>query len=483
MTPQGRWRWLIAGLIGLVTAAGVFLLARFFLRFDAQKAAQVAGGLGLFVTLGKELMPRLWSVGRWAQQPLAAAVTDTELDELAKELLIQLDSEWQLRRLQDPVPMPVRWINADAKLCDHWENIHSTGTPRRPLNLSGQLAGPPGMRDIVEVFEQVPSRRLTVLGVGGAGKSVLALYFARRILDPIRRKPGGPVPVLLSLGSWDPDQPLRDWMADQLASRIAHGLATRIPGGRTRAEELIDRRSVLPVLDGLDEMSAALRPQAITALNNSRREGKDPLLLTCRTQEYATAVDAIEDVLTAAAVIQLQPLTLDDLASYLPRTARPSRTGEQTTTKWNPVLDLLRSRLQHQPPDPQARALLQVLSTPLMAGLCRIAYSNTSADPRELLKPSFTHPQALEEYLLDQLIPATYPQARKRTTHTTSSRWTHQRAQRWFTTLALHMARQGTPRDLAWWALAPSRVARATTMALTIGLTGALIAALEPPRV
>ena len=348
--------------------------------------------------------------------------------------------EERLRRVQDPAPLPVRWTAADPLLSDHVANIRRSpdGTGGK-LGLDGVLPG------AVEAFMAVPSHRLVVVGPPGAGKTVFAIRFTLDLLT--RRKPGEPVPVIFGLHTWDPhEQSLQDWMAKRLTADYP-ALRNAVRSGRTIAAELVRRRLILPVLDGLDEIGEPLRGAALRALNMSL-DYDAPVIVTCREADYRQIV-ATADVLTSAAVVQLLPLELTDLASYLPRTARkvPSGTGSSVTTKWDSVLE----RIRVDPAAPGVRTLMEVLRTPLMTSLARTVYSDTVADPAVLLDGGFPGRQEIEDHLLDAFIPAAFaspgtPGTRRRRALRPAD------AERWLRFLARHLDRLGT-RDLEWWRL------------------------------
>ncbi|MEU6656878.1 NACHT domain-containing protein [Streptomyces sp. NPDC046900] len=280
--------------------------------------------------------------------------------QLAAVVQEQWQAEWRLRRLQDPAPLQVGWASADPWLSDHRENIGG------PEDLSARL------EQITEAFAQVPSRRLVVLGEPGSGKTVLAVRFTLDLLE--HRQPQDAVPVLFPLSNWLPDhQSLQEWMTASLTATYP---------GATWGRELLTAGRILPVLDGLDEIPAPMQAHAIQRLN-AELDADAPVLLTCRTQEYADVVEH-GDVFTAAAVVELQPLPIEDVSACLRRTARPTRGANgQRTTRWDPVLDWLRSH----PDEPAARALRQVLTSPLMVAMARAAYDDTEEDPAELLAP------------------------------------------------------------------------------------------------
>ena len=121
---------------------------------------------------------------------------DGALVELAEAVTEQWQAEQRLRRLQDPRPLPVRWTAADTLLMDHWENITGGSGRRAPGTLAGRLD------QVVETFSRAPSRRLVVLGVPGAGKTVFMLQLTLALLR--RRQPTDPVPVIFSLASGIP---------------------------------------------------------------------------------------------------------------------------------------------------------------------------------------------------------------------------------------------------------------------------------------
>lgn len=365
-------------------------------------------------------------------------------DDLAHAVGARWGREEELRRIQDPFPLPVGWQLAPDDVMDHWENICrvSPGESATPVELAGHLP------QITDVYRRIPSGRLVVLGRAGSGKSVLAVRFA---LDLLRTRPrAGAVPVVFSLGSWNPvTTGFRDWLVGQLV-RDHPGLAVSRDGSNL-ATLLVDAGRILPVLDGFDELAGGLHRAALDALNATTL----PLLMTSRPGEYRSVAGA--DPLTAAAAVRLTDLTVSDLVNYLPRTTR----GSNGATAWDAVLNELR--------DHPARAasvnLRAVLTTPLMVGLARAIYSDPAGrDPAELLDTGrFGSQYDLEDHLLGSFIPTVY---RDR-----DARWDPERVRGWLGYLARHLDRLGT-HDLAWWQL--GNVMRRASRMLVVGLVSGL---------
>jgi NACHT domain len=371
---------------------------------------------------------------------------DAIADALAMAVRSQLETEERIRRIHDPFPLLVRWRSGPAVLMDHWQSINGSVARRGAISLAGHGD------HVADLFAQLPSRRLVVLGRAGAGKTIVASRFVLTLLDRRAADRAGPVPIPLSAGAWNPaEASLREWAAQQLAENYPV-LALRDPREVTFATRLLETRRVMLVMDGFDEISDGLRSDAIRQINAGLGQG-DWFMLTSRPGEYAAAV-ATSDVLTAGAVIELRDLTAEDVAAYLPLTARKERPGT-TRTKWHPVV----ARLRRPGGSVTATALRAALSTPLMVALARASYSDTDADPAELIDdipgsgadPDFMRAQ-LENHLLASFIPAVYAQARQRPEDDSRSSRSVADALRWLRFLAAHMDRLQT-QNLAWWQL------------------------------
>ncbi|MFI1766617.1 NACHT domain-containing protein [Streptomyces sp. NPDC020800] len=349
-------------------------------------------------------------------------------DALAEAVHEQWAAEARLRRLQDPVPIEVRWAPADRRLADHTENI------RRPHPLPApREAGAESVEDVPGPLAALPGRRLVVLGGPGSGKSVFAMRFVLGRLAARRR--GGAVPVIFPLAGWDPWQAgLRDWLADRLATDYPP-LGAPADERRTLARALVDTGLVLPVLDGFDELARAAYGEAVRRLN-AELDVDLPLLVTSRAGAWAEAV-AEGDVLTAAEVVELLPLDLAQAGAHLERTARPLHTADGTrATVWTPVL----REFAERPDSPPARAL----ASPLMVSLARAVYGDGSGDPSELLRRErFATVAAVEEHLLGAFVPASFADSGPRAAAA---------AQRRLALLARSLHQRDT-RLLAWWEL------------------------------
>ncbi|MGC4806418.1 NACHT domain-containing protein [Micromonospora sp. DT233] len=404
----------------LVTVA-LLVVAVVIWRSDLETADRVAS-VGSFTVAAATLLVALW--GRRAGWP--ARTLDEHHAALRSAVRQQWRTEEGLRRVQDPVPIPVRWEALPAALGgqDHWENVGLAGaaTGASATAVGGRLA------EVAEVFRRIPSRRLVVLGPAGSGKSVLLI---RLVLDLIEdERPGEPVPVLLSLTSWDPTRDgLTRWLAARLVGEYP-ALAAPHPDFGTVAGALLAAERILPVLDGLDELPPPARGATLLALNAASPQLAG-LVVASRPEQYLAAVGA-GDVLTGAAVVRLLPLRVTDLAAYLPRTARPA--GPAWATAWDPVL----GRLGAVPADPRARVVAEVLATPLMTSLARAAYSDTTADPAELFDAErFGSADDLAGHLLDRAVPLAYP------SHPGGGA---ERVTPWLAWLAAHVGP-----DIAWW--------------------------------
>ncbi|HUN34094.1 MAG TPA: NACHT domain-containing protein [Trebonia sp.] len=448
----GAWRYragLGCGLLGLAAGIAVVLHK---LGAGSAGGAAVDAELAMSAAGAWQLAVSLWSWWRSAQAP---AATGTGQVAAARDVLAGLvEDQWRtealLRSLNDPDPIPVRWrVTASGELMDHPANL---------LAGWGQLAGSAdAIGGLVAQFRAMRRRRLVILGGPGTGKTTLAVQLVLGLLAS-RGEPGNqdePVPVLLSVADWDTARHprLQDWVAARLAQDYP---SLRSPGLGAQMPAVLARRGqVLPVLDGLDELPAAAQVAVIAALNRSLGS-EDQVIVTCRTGEYARAVEAAEDVLTSAAVIEPEPVSPGEAADYLQRCLH------RASPAWQEVLSRLGGVAG---PVGSGGAVGGVVETPLGLWLLRTTYIRARVDPGPLLDEArFPDAEALRADLLDRLIPALIA------TRTVSDdpadqfrprrRYDPADVRRWLGFLADLMNRggagdagQGT-RDFQWWRLA-----------------------------
>ncbi|WP_148588229.1 NACHT domain-containing protein [Streptomyces sp. WAC01526] len=349
---------------------------------------------------------------------------------------------------------------------DRTINVEFTFLPSPAHHATG--AAPHGtLEEAATYYRALRPGRLVITGAPGAGKTVLALHLMLLLLAD--RAPGGPVPVRLSLSTFDPSRnKLEDWLAEHLARTY------RLRP--TAAAALVAARLVLPVLDGLDEMDAGDTPghgsRAAAALEamNTYLHGitKGQLVLTCRSTPYVALGEA-DQWAQDASRINIAPVSLAATEAFVTARAR-------NPARWAPVLNALRAA----PASPLARGL----STPWRLTVALAVYDERHPDgswvrdPVDLLKPTLQSPEQIRDHLLDLYVltasstggtTAPYTRLQVRTWLTVLARYLHTN-----TTSAGEMAgRRLSGTDLVLhelWPLTGHRRARTVHVLLTLAL-------------
>jgi len=271
---------------------------------------------------------------------------------------------------------------------------------------------------------------LAVLGQGGSGKTTLALLLMETLLAD--RNGSDPVPVLLPAASLAPGEMVRSWIARTVADRYP-SLRDAQAYGPDAHGDLVARRKVLPVIDGLDDLEPRPRAALLGALQ--RALGRDQaLVVTCRPPEYHQAVAEIGRAPQGMAVIELQPVTAADAAVFLERGA-----AGPDGPSWHLIAAEIRSR----PDGP----LAQALSSPLMASLVRSAYAGRAEAAAALA----AHGDAatIEDQILDALVPTRFHEDATSENQRPSRPVSADDADRWLAFLATRLAREGSY-ELDW---------------------------------
>ena len=174
-----------------------------------------------------------------------------------------------------------------------------------------------------------------------------------------------PVPVWLTLGSWDPSlQGLREWVTATISRDHPYLRATDF--GPNAAAQLFDTGRIALFLDGLDEMPDMLRSKAVERLT-AEAAGRR-LVITSRPDEFRETIDLGRRQLPYTAVIELRPVAPKAAAGYL----LEGQIGAARQA-WQSVAD-------HVLADPDG-VLARTLNTPLTLSLARAAY-NVRRSPR-----------------------------------------------------------------------------------------------------
>lgn len=363
----------------------------------------------------------------------------TALENLEAVVTRRCRREWEIIRLAERYPMPVRWALIQSEITDSADNVFG---PDEEPTFDVRSDDPD---DLAEQFLDLDRQRLVVLGDAGAGKSVLAHILQSQLLT----MRSWVIPVLLPVTRWDVDKfpHLRDWLVYRLTRDFPEVWE---PGNRgtPMVEQIIDGDHVLPLLDGLDEVAPQSLPKIWNALKNY--SGHGALVLTCRTDTYSRVV-AKRDVLKSAAVIEGQRLSPADAVAYLEQSMTPRQ-----IPRWLAVFAVLQSRAD--------TPLSEVCAHPLGLWLIRTIYIDNEdedldkgnlADPSEMLDGSM-YPTALDlkNYLFASLIPTVV----RRRTHQPDGRdplrprqsWNSTAAQKWLTYIASQLSEST---DIRWWQL------------------------------
>ncbi len=423
--------WWIAGALGLIAGGVVWAGGQ-------GKAAALLAGLGV-------LLP----VAAFLADKIAARSGDLDIATVADRLADLVRDQWDVEATRRGVRgsmLEVFWQGADADLVYSWADLQrqAAGGGNGPASATpgsgpGDLAGSGAL---LAAYERSPCKRLVVLGEAGAGKTNLLVRLVLDLLD--QRQSGDPVPLLLPLASWDPAGPsLYAWLESQILREYAHLAAVDSATGRKRAGSLLDAGLILPVLDGLDEIFADGRDQALVALNDGLRSNVG-LIISSRPSEFRTAVHPHADWpsihLAGAAGIQLTPLTAPVVRDYLLANA-----GGYGSVRWAPVLAALAT---------PASPLAQALTTPLAGSLASAIYNPRPREsvlglPNPADLTTLPTPADVEQHLFAGFIPAAYRTHPDQPT----PRWNAKQAERWLAFLAHHLEHRRHTTSLAWWEL------------------------------
>jgi predicted NACHT family NTPase len=162
---------------------------------------------------------------------------------------------------------------------------------------------------ILEVFDsEEVAGKLLILGAPGSGKTTTQLELAQELIKRAEEQPDYPVPVLFNLSSWQVERPrLQNWLISELKSK--YGIRPSI------SKQWLESHQLLPMLDGLDEVSLHQQSFCVKAINRFIESENRPLyLVVCsRLENY----NAYTKLLHLNGAICLQELKNSQIKVFL----------------------------------------------------------------------------------------------------------------------------------------------------------------------
>lgn len=225
-----------------------------------------------------------------------------------------------------------------AAVANPWSGLLEVSQPALPLTAPA-----------LQVYDDACGE-LLILGEPGAGKTTLLLELARDLLLRAVENDYHPIPVIFNLSSWSMSrQPLAAWLVEELSSKY------QVPQSVGHAWVVHDH--ILPLLDGLDELSPAFRKPCVDAINAYRQtHGLLPMVACSRREEYLN----LATPLLLQKAVCIQPLTAQHIEAYV------NQDDEHLEALWQAFREDVE--------------LQQMLTTPLMLNVLTSAYRCQSAE-------------------------------------------------------------------------------------------------------
>jgi hypothetical protein len=450
--PDTRYRWLR----GLFLIIGSVLVAVLVYRSSENRPLELASGLAtvmMFILGVLDLITRRIDYHR--QSISKPSQVDEAARMLADHVEEQLRAQAHHQQISSRSPLRIRWRRPQgqpAAIAPHLLQVWP---------LEGDLDGLVGLL-------RAGGQRVLILGEAGTGKTSAATLVSLGLLAD--RAGPEPVPVVLPLRDWQPRtgrkrrrrrrsgdvERLREWIARRMKSDC-YALDDFGSYGRTAASDLLTRRRVLPVLDGLDELPLARQHEVLRQLGQLQVDV--PFVLTCRTEDFRRV---LERTAPPAGMVSVELTSLDPLhaVGYL------ADAGGWTGSQRAAVEQRVRA-------ERGAGALCAALSTPLIVSLAMVVYRQHSApgaressqrEPVELAEvTSLPSREDIEHHLLREFVPTVFARNHDRainddwdpsapaSRHDSVPRpWAPDKAGRWLRRLAGLMHRRRT-QTLSWW--------------------------------
>jgi GTPase SAR1 family protein len=274
---------------------------------------------------------------------------------------------------------------------------------------------------IIDVFNQEEiGGKLLILGNPGAGKTTTLLDLAKELLNRATDQPDYPIPVLFNLSSFqDNKQLIEDWLLAEL--QLKYGVANSL------GQAWRDRRQLLPLLDGLDELPPDCQERCVKAINQWLQSDHSPVnIVVCsRTEEY----NIYPTKLNLSGAICLEALTTAQIQNYLTQANRAD----------------LWQTISHD------TVLLDLVQTPLLLSMIVIAYDELSLEQWQTLTTTQERlGQLLDAYIRQMLHRTILSQTYGEKIPPTSSQ-----TQRWLVWLAQQL-REGSQDEFLIESMQPS---------------------------
>jgi hypothetical protein len=166
-------------------------------------------------------------------------------------------------------------------------------------------------QSVVSVFDEL-DRSFLLLGEPGAGKTIQLCELVRDLILRASTDQNQPIPVVLRLAAWygKEGHDLKVWINEQI--HLKYGL------GQTHIKD-INKRGILLLLDGLDEVRREERFSCVKAINNYCADvGWINIVITCRSAEYARLRKSqIEFSIPKNQIITIQSLNSQRIKRFL----------------------------------------------------------------------------------------------------------------------------------------------------------------------